>query len=97
MAVDGNWKLSLNTPMGPQAMKLSVKTSGETFSGRLSGPMGDHPVEGKVADNTLTWSTKITQPMPVTLEFTVTVNGDAMTGNAKLGSFGNAAVTGSRV
>ena len=97
MAVDGNWKISLSTPMGPQEMMLSVETSGETFTGRISGRMGDNAIEGKVIGDTLTWSTKITQPMPVTLEFTTTVDGDEMNGNAKLGSFGNAAVTGSRV
>jgi hypothetical protein len=35
--------------------------------------------------------------MPMTLEFEATVAGDAMTGNVKLGAFGNAALSGVRV
>jgi hypothetical protein len=35
--------------------------------------------------------------MPMTLEFEATVNGDAMTGNVKLGAFGNAALSGVRI
>jgi len=51
----------------------------------------------KVAGDTLTWSSAITSPMPMTLEFEATVAGDAMTGNVKLGAFGNAALNGVRV
>ena len=35
--------------------------------------------------------------MPMTLEFTATVDGDKMNGNVKLGMFGNAPLTGERV
>jgi hypothetical protein len=35
--------------------------------------------------------------MPLTLEFAVKVEGDSMNGQAKLGMFGSAAVTGRRV
>jgi hypothetical protein len=35
--------------------------------------------------------------MPMTLEFTATVDGDDISGNVKLGAFGDAAFTGSRV
>jgi hypothetical protein len=35
--------------------------------------------------------------MPMTLEFTATVNGDSMTGNVKLGAFGSAPLSGTRI
>jgi hypothetical protein len=35
-------------------------------------------------------------PIPMTLEFTVTVSGDAMTGSVKAGAFGSSPLTGVR-
>jgi hypothetical protein len=96
MSADGNWKITINTPMGAQTVDATIKTNGDTFTGTTKGQMGEQAVEGKVAGDTLTWSTAITSPMPMTLEFSATVAGDAMTGNVKLGAFGNAALTGVR-
>jgi hypothetical protein len=96
-AADGNWKITINTPMGAQEVTAEIKTSGDTFTGKTSGRMGDSEVSGKVDGDTLTWSAAITQPMPMTLEFSATVAGDAMTGNVKLGAFGNAPLSGVRI
>jgi hypothetical protein len=96
-AADGNWKITINTPMGAQEVTATIATAGDTFTGKTSGRMGDAEISGKVAGDTLTWSSAITNPMPMTLEFEATVNGDAMTGNVKLGAFGNAALSGVRV
>ncbi|MFC3070856.1 hypothetical protein [Phenylobacterium soli] len=97
MSADGNWKITINTPMGAQTVNASITTSGDTFTGKTEGQMGSQEVSGKVDGNTLTWSANITSPMPMTLEFTATVDGDKMTGNVKLGMFGNAPLTGERV
>jgi hypothetical protein len=96
-AADGNWKITINTPMGAQEVTASITTSGDTFTGKTSGRMGDADVSGKVSGDTLTWSSAITQPMPMTLEFEATASGDTMTGNVKLGAFGNAPLSGVRV
>ena len=96
-AADGNWKITINTPMGAQEVTASIATSGDTFTGKTSGRMGDSEISGKVSGDTLAWSASITSPMPMTLEFTATIAGDKMTGNCKLGAFGNAALTGERV
>lgn len=96
MSADGNWKITINTPMGAQTVDASIKTNGSTFTGTTKGQMGEQSVEGKVDGDTLTWSTAITSPMPMTLEFTAKVDGDNMTGNVKLGAFGNASLTGVR-
>ena len=96
MSADGNWKITINTPMGAQEITAAITTSGDTFTGKTEGRMGEQTIEGKVAGDTLTWSTAITQPMPMTLEFTATVSGDSMSGNVKLGAFGSAPLTGVR-
>ena len=97
MSADGNWKITINTPMGAQTVNASIKTNGDTFTGETEGQMGKQEVSGKVDGNTLTWSANITQPMPMTLEFSATVDGDKMAGNVKLGMFGNAPLSGERV
>ena len=96
MSADGNWKITINSPMGAQEVEASITTSGDTFTGQTKGRMGEQSIEGKVSGDTLTWSTAITQPMPMTLEFTATVAGDSMSGNVKLGAFGSAPLTGVR-
>ena len=39
--------------------------------------------------NNVGWKVSITQPMPLTLDFTGTVDGDAMSGSVQLGMFGS--------
>ena len=97
MTADGNWKLTMNTPIGARTMTLSINSSGQTFSGKIESEMGSRDIAGTIDGDTLTWSTEIPKPMPMTLEFTVTVAGDAMTGQCKLGMFGTASVTGERL
>ena len=52
--------------------------------------------DGTVNGNDLSWKVSITDPMPMTLEFTGTINGDAISGSVKLGAFGTASFSGTR-
>jgi len=97
MSADGTWKITINTPMGPQTVNATINTSGDTFTGKTESPMGSQEITGKVAGDTLTWSANITSPMPMQLDFEAKVDGDKMTGNVKLGAFGNAPLSGERV
>jgi hypothetical protein len=96
MSADGNWKITIDTPMGAQTLTTAITTSGETFTAKATGPMGDLDFAGAVAGDKLTWSAGITRPMPLTIDFDVTVSGDSMSGTAKLGNFGVAPVKGER-
>lgn len=97
MSADGNWKITINTPMGPQEVTANITTSGDSFTGRTEGRMGSQEITGKVSGDTLTWSTDITSPMPMRLDFEAKVDGDKMSGNVKLGAFGNAPLSGVRI
>ena len=96
MSADGTWKTTINSPMGVQQGTLTIKTDGAAFSGTMGGAQGSQDISGKVDGDTLTWSASITSPFPMTLEFTVTVSGDAMTGSVKAGAFGSSPLTGVR-
>ena len=96
MSADGNWKTTINSPMGVQEGTLSITTSGDTFTGKMAGRQGEQDISGSVSGDNLKWSASITQPFPITLEFDVTVSGDEMTGNVKAGAFGSSPLKGVR-
>ena len=96
MSADGKWKLVIHTPMGPRQLDLDITEQGSAFTGSARGPMGEAAVEGAVDGPTLSWTSKITNPMPLTLEFEVTFTDDAAAGKVKLGMLGNAKVQGAR-
>jgi len=96
MTADGSWKTTINSPIGVQEGALDILTSGDTFKGTMKGRAGAQEISGAVQRNVLTWSAAITQPVPTTLEFTVTVDGDKMNGSVKAGAFGTSPLTGVR-
>ncbi len=44
----------------------------------------------------MSWKNAITTPFPMTLEFAGAIDGDAISGNVKAGSFGSFPFTGKR-
>lgn len=97
MSVDGTWKIAMETPLGTRQATLALNAAGGTLSGTLSGEAGTTAIEnGRVSGNDVAFTVDITDPMAMTLEFSATVAGDAMTGSVKLGMFGTAPLTGTR-
>ena len=92
------WSMTLETPMGPQEMVLQIVRERGAFSGRIDSPMGSGVVEnGKIAGDTLTWAMDVKKPVAIKLSFDVKLQGDAMTGHAKLGMFGKSKLSGRRI
>lgn len=83
--------------MGPQEADLSIKADGEAFTGVIGGGVIEaREIAGQVSGDTLVFSFDVKQPMPLTIDARLTVEGDALSGTAKLGMFGDAKVTGQR-
>ena len=99
MAVDGTWKLTVNTPMGVQESTLVLSSSGASLTGTQAAASGEaRPIDsGTVSGNDVSWKTAITRPMALTLVFNGTVEGDRMSGSVKLGMFGTQSFSGTRV
>jgi hypothetical protein len=98
MAVDGKWEIVINSPMGAQKATLDLATSGASLTGTQTASQGSGPLEnGKVDGNAVSWSAKITSPMPLTLDFSGAVEGDKMSGSVKAGAFGSFPFTGNRL
>ena len=97
MSADGTWNTTMNTPMGAQQGTLTLASDGGSLTGKLSGPQGDIDIEeGTIDGDNLSWKASITTPMAMTLEFSATVSGDEISGNVKLGAFGDATFSGTR-
>jgi hypothetical protein len=95
--VEGTRNLVIKSPMGDQAVTLTVLSSGSTFTGTCTGAMGTTAVQdGKVDGSTLTWKMNITVPMPMTVDCEATVSGDTMSGTATAGAFGSFPLIGTR-
>ena len=98
MAVDGKWQIVINSPLGAQKATLDIATDGTALTGTQQAAQGSGPLEnGKVDGNNVAWSAKISSPMPLTLDFTGTVDGDKLSGSVKAGSFGSFPFNGNRV
>jgi hypothetical protein len=98
MAIDGKWEITINSPMGAQKAKLEFQSKDGALTGTQLAQGASQPVaNGKVDGNTVSWSANITSPMPMTLEFTGNVDGDALKGSVKAGAFGSFPFAGARV
>jgi hypothetical protein len=97
MAVDGKYNITIQSPMGAQKATLELKAEGTTLTGTQAGAQGSMAIaNGKVDGNKVSWSIAITSPMPMTLEFSGAVEGDAISGSVKAGSFGSFPFSGAR-
>ena len=96
MSADGTWTITLNTPMGAQPGTLNLKTNGDSLEGTMTGPQGDVALEnGKVDGDSLSWDINAVQ-MAMMINFTATLDGDKISGEAELGTFGKATFEGAR-
>ena len=97
MAADGTWQLTMNTPMGERRSTLTLSTSGGTLTGQQEAEGNTTDIaEGSVNGNTLSWKVSVTNPMPLTLTFNGSVDGDAISGTADTGMFGSFPFEGKR-
>lgn len=97
MAVDGTWKIAMETPMGTRQATLTLSSRGGPLTGAMSGEAGAIDIyDGKVSGDQVSFKVDITQPMSLTLDFTATIAGDSLSGTVKLGMFGDAPLSGTR-
>ena len=96
-AADGTWNLTMQTPMGERRSTLTLSTAGGALTGKQEAEGNTTDIaEGSVNGNELSWKVSITNPMPLTLTFTGTVDGNSLNGNADTGMFGSFPFEGTR-
>ena len=71
MAVDGNWNIIMSTPMGDRNATLTLKNSGGALTGTQAAEGNSTEIfDGTANGDDVAWKVSITNPMPLTLEFT---------------------------
>jgi hypothetical protein len=97
MSADGNWSLVMETPLGERQSTLSVKTDGGALLGnQMADGISTQIFDGSVNGKSVSWKISITDPMPMTLEFSGVINGDEISGSVTLGPFGPSSFSGRR-
>jgi hypothetical protein len=98
MSADGTWKLAMQTPIGERKSTLALTNSGGNLTGKMTNEDGNAVdiYEGKASGNALTWKADIKNPMPLTLTFTASVDGDTISGNVSAGAIGSWPFSGGR-
>jgi hypothetical protein len=96
-SVAGSYECVTKSPMGDMKSVMTVTVDGDSWTGSNVGAQGTLACnEGKVDGNTITWTMDMVVPMPMKLEGTATIDGDALTGSVKAGAFGSMALSGTR-
>jgi len=97
MAVDGNWNITMTTPMGDRNETLSLKVAGGVLTGTLGADGNSTEIfDGTANGDDVAWKVSITNPMPLTLAFTGKVSGDSISGEMGIGPMGSFPFTGTR-
>ncbi len=74
--IDGAWKLTVKAPNGTQTSVVTLKSEGEALTGTIANDsFGVQDIEeGKYDGQVLTWKSKITKPMKLTVVYTATLD-----------------------
>jgi len=98
MSADGTWKLVMKTPLGERKATLALKDTGGALSGKMTSEEGNSTdiFEGKASGNDFGFKAAIKSPMPLTLEFSGSVDGDKISGTVGASGVGNWPFSGTR-
>jgi carbon-monoxide dehydrogenase large subunit len=95
--IDGDWQMTMTTPMGAQEMTGHFETAGTALTGHLTSAEGRQDFTGTAEAGRIRFELKVEQPMKLTLKYDLQVEGDAISGKVKMGMFGSSKLTGQRI
>jgi hypothetical protein len=97
MSVDGDWNITMSTPLGERQTRLSLKSSGSALSGTASADGDSTEIfDGAINGDAIAWKVSITNPMPLTLEFAGKVDGGTMAGDMTINPMGSFPFSGTK-
>ena len=88
-ALDGNWEVTVTSPMGQQKITMELRTANGTLTGTMTGAMGSAPISGTASGDSFTFASNITTPFPINIEVNGQAQGDELTGQVKTQGFGS--------
>ena len=87
--VAGEWAVSFTTPMGLMEFAMAVSQNGTKLTGHMTSDVGEFPLKGTIDGDqvTIDWTLNDNGKM-VEITFKGKVEGDKISGTAKLGTLG---------
>jgi len=98
VALDGDWHIIIDSPVGKQQVLVSLAADGDRLTGtlvNLANNMSTDIFDGTADGDDLRWKVRM-QQLKMTLTFTMLVAGDTISGKVKAGIFGHFTATGER-
>ena len=98
MAIDGQWKIIVDSPMGPQEATATLAVQDGVLTGEAISPFGPaHIEDGAVEGDRATWTINMTAPFPMALKYEALFSGDQVAGSVDTGMFGKVPFKGSKL
>ena len=85
----GMWRVQFVTPLGQRAVNMTINQSGGKLSGQVTDEYGEYPITGEYVDGrvTVVWSVS-EEGRLIEITMKGTLQGDEISGTAKLGDVG---------
>jgi hypothetical protein len=96
--VAGNWRVEFVVPTGEMAVNMTINQKGSALSGHVINEDGQFPLQGHIVENQITaeWTVpEQGEQMKITMKGTV--DGEDITGTARLGNVGEGSLSAHRV
>jgi hypothetical protein len=96
--VAGEWNVTFTGPQGPAEYTMYVTQEGTRLTGRMTSPSGEFPLRGAVEESRfrIVWSLPDNGRM-LEITFVGTVQGEMLTGTARIANAGEGPVSGERI
>jgi hypothetical protein len=96
-SIAGIWDITVESPMGRDAMQTRFEQSGQRLSGVMKTSGADVPLKGNVNGEAIRFDMSLdVRGQPLKLEYAGTVRGDEMTGTVQFGPMGTGNFSGVR-
>jgi len=96
--VAGNWRVEFVVPTGELAVTMTINQDGARLTGRVVNEDGEFPLDGTVDGDqvTVTWTVP-EQGAPMQITMKGKIEGEYITGTARLGNVGEGSLEARRV
>lgn len=90
MSATGTWTTTISSPLGALDVTFELKEANGLLTGTTSGFDQTAQIEDGTIDNQkLQWKAPLSKPMPMTLQFSGTLDGDQIDGEVSAGMMGS--------
>jgi hypothetical protein len=96
--VAGNWRVEFVIPKGEMGVTMTINQRGEKLTGQVVNEDGEFPLTGSVSGDTVTVTWTVPDDgKPLDITMVGTVEGEYITGTARLGNVGEGDLSARRV